>query len=349
MATSSKFDMSTDSLDRPLYTSGQRGPHLAASSLDRSGSFRESLDSPMPSSLPNMSRNGSTATHVDVVKFFQCLRFDPKVVAADHKSNRQGDFKRHVNLALGISPDDSPTSSLKSKQLQTPVPEEIKRVKAGLRDCSVKARERVKIFNESLSVLNKFFPTVPSKKRSRAEKISSDRTGSMLPTDRPVTGSGLGKMGFQSHAMTNGFELETQKLEERTKNIVPNKRTRTSLADVRMDARNSLFVRPSGAIDRDRELLGFAHGEERPMSIGVDGWEKAKLKKKRSGIKPELSSGMVSPKPIEGYSEPKQGMQQRLATDARSRLNGDSHVFRISGDRASSSDMYTVVKLVPRG
>ncbi|KAM7258644.1 hypothetical protein ACFE04_014385 [Oxalis oulophora] len=326
MATSSKFDMSSDSPDRPVYMSGQqRGSH----SLDKSGSFRETIDSPMlSSSLPNMSRNSSSnASQGDVVNFFQCLRFDPKVVAAEHKSNnRQGDFKRHMNVALGISPDDSSSSNLKSKILPSPVPEEIKRVKAGLRDCSVKARERVKIFNESLSVMNKFFPSVPSKKRSRAEGFSSERPGAML-------GSGHGKMGFQSQAMANGFELEPQKSEERTKNMVPNKRTRTSLADVRIDPRSNPLLRQSGPTDRDREMLRFANGsavqgEERSLSISVDGWEKTKMKKKRSGIKPDLSTGLVSPKPIEGFREPKQGMQQRPVTDARSRLNGDSHGYR---------------------
>ena len=139
MATSGKFDLSSSSPDRPLYT-GQRGSHIAAS-LDRSGSFRdrECMESPMLSSLPNMSRSSSSSAPADVTSFFQCLRFNPKVVAAEHKSNRQID-KRHVNSALGISPDESPSSSSKGKRLPSPVPEEMKRLKAGLRESSVKAR-----------------------------------------------------------------------------------------------------------------------------------------------------------------------------------------------------------------
>ena len=139
MATSSKFDLSSGSPDRPLYTSGQRGAHLAAQ-LDRSGSFREIAENRILSSVPSMSRSSSILVQEDVSNFFQCLRFDPKVVAADHKSNRQGDFKRHINVALGISADESPTVLSKSKLLPSPIPEEIKRVKAGLRDCSIKAR-----------------------------------------------------------------------------------------------------------------------------------------------------------------------------------------------------------------
>ena len=137
MATSSKFDLSSTSPDRPVYT-GQRGSHIAAS-LDRSGSFRESMENPILSSLPNMSRSSSSSAPADVTSFFQCLRFNPKVVAAEHKSNRQID-KRHVNSALGVSPDESPSSSSKGKRQPSPVPEGMKRLKAGLRESSVKAR-----------------------------------------------------------------------------------------------------------------------------------------------------------------------------------------------------------------
>ncbi|KAM5547317.1 hypothetical protein ABKV19_001690 [Rosa sericea] len=331
MATSSKFDLSSGSPDRPLYTSGQRGSHMAAS-LERPGSFRESMENPILSSLPNMSRSTSAIAQGDVTNFFQCLRFDPKQVAAEQKSNRQGDLKRLMNVALSISPDESPSSSVKGKLLPAPLPEDVKRVKAGLRESIVKARERFKIFNEALSVFNKVFPSVPSKKRSRTESFSNERSGVVLPTDRSMMGPSMGKIGIQSHAVAGGFELEQQKSEERTKNSVPNKRTRTSLVDVRMDVRSNTLVRPSGAVEREREMMrlassGAVQGEERNLSISVDGWEKSKMKKKRSGIKPDVSP-MVTSKPIDGYRETKQGMQQRPVNDVRSRLNNDSHGFR---------------------
>lgn len=139
MATSSKFDMPSGSPDRPLYTGGQRGSHLAAT-LDRSVSCRESIENPILSSLPNMSRSSSTVTQGDVLKFIQCLRFDLKVLAAEHKSSRQVEFKRQLSLALGISPDDSASGSSKGKLLPSPMPEEVKRVKAGLRESYLKGR-----------------------------------------------------------------------------------------------------------------------------------------------------------------------------------------------------------------
>ena len=94
----------------------------------------------------------------------------------------------------------------------------------------------MKIFNEALSVFNKFFPSVPSKKRSRLEGCPGDRTGAVLSSDRPFMSPGLGRTGAQNHAITSSIELEPQKLGERSRNAVPNKRTRTSLVDVKVCA-----------------------------------------------------------------------------------------------------------------
>ncbi|XP_017645879.1 uncharacterized protein LOC108486364 isoform X2 [Gossypium arboreum] len=332
MTMSSKFDLSSGSPDRPLYTSGQRGAYLAAQ-LDRSGSFHETMENQILPSLSGMSRSSSVVAQEDVSNFFQCLRFDPKVVVADHKSSRQGDFKRHINVALGISADESPTVLSKGKLLTSPIPEEIKRLKAGLRDSSVKARERMKTFNEALSVFNKFFPSIPSKKRSRSDSFSGDRSNALLSSDRSILGPTIGKMGMHNLSVAGDFEFDQQQSEERPKNVVPSKRTRTSLVDLRMDMRNNALVKQPGNADRERELLrvsnsGAVQGEDRTVSGGIDGWEKAKMKKKRSGIKIDVSPSMVSAKPVEGYRESKQGIQQRAVSDARSRLNNESHGFR---------------------
>ncbi|KAE9608149.1 hypothetical protein Lalb_Chr08g0232421 [Lupinus albus] len=330
MAASSKFDLSSRSPDRLLYT-GQRGSHVAAS-LDRSGSFHESVENPIPPSLPNTSRSSSSATQGDVMTFFNYVHFDHKLVAPEHKSNRQTDYKRHISAALGIPPDEPSSTSTKSKQLPSLVPEDIRRIKDGLHANFRRGRERAKMFGEALSGFNKVFPSITSKKRSRAEGFSNDRSTFTL-SDRSVSGKTIGKAGVQGHAATGGFEHEQQKSDEKTKNIVPNKRTRTSLVDVRMDVRTNSLVRPSGTVDRDKVMLriansGAVQGEERTLPIGGDGWEKSKMKKKRSGIKPDGSPSTAMMKPVNSFHETKQGMQQRLATDARSKFSNDSHSFR---------------------
>ncbi|CAG7900513.1 unnamed protein product [Brassica rapa] len=326
MSAPGKFDYSSAA---PLYRSN------FAAQMERSSSFPER---PAPSSHPNMLRGTSPLAQTDVTNFFQCLRFDPKVVAADHKSIRQGDFKRHVNFALGIQGDESPSTALKGKL----IPEEIKRLKASLRENNVKARytllanfypfgrrERVKIFNEASSVFNKFFPSVPTKKRSRPEGFSGDRLAS---------GSGLSKMGIQGQTLlAGGFELDQQMLDERPKSGVPNKRTRTSMMDVRS---NSVVRQSAAAVDRDKDIMRLANhnavqGEER-TSLGIDGWEKSKMKKKRSCIKTDCHPNLASSKVVDGYRDLKQSTQQKSMGDSRTRLNGDSNMLRqVAGNGAT--------------
>ncbi|KAL8208457.1 hypothetical protein R6Q57_007869 [Mikania cordata] len=329
MASSGKFDLSSVSPDRPLYNSA-RGSYTAAS-LDRSSSFHDNMENPIISSLPSMSRSTFTVTQVDVTNFFQCLRFDPKSMAAEHKFNRHGDFKRLAIAVLG-SPDESPSGLLKGK-LPHFAPEDLKRLKSGLRESTIKARERVKAFSETLSVMNKCFPSIPSRKRSRPDVLPGDRPSGLLLSRAPM-GVGVSKMGTQSHSLTNAFDFDQQKVEERGKNVIPNKRTRTSMADQRVEVRPNTPARSSGIIDRDKETLrppnsNASQGEDRSLPIVADGWEKAKMKKKRTGIKVDTapSPSSMSTKAIDGYRESKQGTHPRHLPDAMSRLN-DSHGLR---------------------
>lgn len=333
MATSNKFDLSSASPDRPLYASGQRGSYMAAS-FGRSSSFRENVENPILSALPSMSRSTSSVTQGDVMSFLQCLRFDPKAIIVEHKLNRQGEFKRFAGLAIGLQPDESPSSSTKSK-VASLSPEELKRFRIGLRDSSIRARERVKIFNEGLLVVNKCFPSIPSRKRSRPDVLSGERPNALFASDRSAVGAGVSKVGTQSHTLPGGFELEQQKPEERSKNVIPNKRTRTSMVDPRMDVRPSTPARTSGTADRDKEGLRFSSNsvgqtEDQTLAIGGDGWEKSKMKKKRSVIKAEMAPSSPATKAVDGYREPKQGVLPRLLSDGRPR-SSDSYAYRPGG------------------
>lgn len=78
----------------------------------------------------------------------------------------------------------------------------------------------MKIFSEVLSVINKCFPCIPSRKRSRLDTFSSGVT--------------VAKMGSTQSYALSAFDFEQQKVEERGKSVIPNKRTRTSLVDQRV-------------------------------------------------------------------------------------------------------------------
>ncbi|XP_076918789.1 uncharacterized protein LOC143579335 isoform X2 [Bidens hawaiensis] len=320
MASSGKFDLSSVSSDRPLYSSA-RGSYAAAS-LDRSSSFHDNMENPIVSSLPSMSRSTSAVSQVDVTNFFQCLRFDPKSMAAEHKFNRHGDFKRLASAVLG-SPDESPSGSFKGK-VSNFSPDDLKRFKAGLRESTIKARERVKVFSETLSVVNKCFPSIPSRKRSRLDVVPSDRASGLL-VNRAHMGTGVGRMSTQSHSLTNAFDFDQQKADERGKSVIPNKRTRTSM----VEARPNTPARSSGNMDREKETLRLSNNnasqnEDRSLPIVAEGWEKPKMKKKRTVIKPDTASSpsLMSTKANDGYRESKQGMHPRHVPDAMSRLNG---------------------------
>lgn len=134
MSASNKYDLSSSSPDRPLYGSAQRGSY-GATSLDRTCN----MENPILSSLPNMTRSSSGATQGDVVKFFQCLRIDPKAMVTEHKL-KQLDFKRLTSLALGVPLDEPPSVSSKGKTLSSSSPEDVRRLKLGLRESCSKAR-----------------------------------------------------------------------------------------------------------------------------------------------------------------------------------------------------------------
>lgn len=94
-------------------------------------------------------------------------------------------------------------------------------------------------------------------------------------------------------------------------------------------------ARSSGSVDRDREIPRIPNNNnlqsvDRTLPpIATDGWEKAKMKKKRTGIKADTapSTSTMLAKPIDGIREPKQGMHPRSLSDSRSRLN-EPHEFR---------------------
>lgn len=100
-----------------------------------------------------------------------------------------------------------------------------------------------------------------------------------------------------------------------------------------MDVRTNSLVRSSATVERDKEMQrstnsGAFQGEDRTLPIGGDGWEKSKMKKKRSVIKQDGSPSTGLTKPVDAFQESKQGMQQRPFTDTRSKSSNDSHAFR---------------------
>ncbi|KAJ4952124.1 hypothetical protein NE237_028956 [Protea cynaroides] len=330
--------------DRPTYPSMQRGMYAPASQ-DRSGRFCEGMDHRILSTLPIMSRSSSSVTQGDVINFFHGLPFNTKSMSLDHRAPKQGEVKRVIASALGVSLDDSPSLSLNGKPLPASLLEELKRARDNISESSNRARERLKTLDEVLSKFDKCFPSISARKRARVDISLSDRSTASLLCDRAVVGGNTVKLVTQSHMMSSNFDLDPQKSEgrsQKTKSAVPNKRMRTSMVDVRMNARANDLARSPVPMNKDKETVRFANNgavpseeKDRTLSIGVDGWEKSKMRKKRSGIKLDACTSTVLTRHVDGDRESKWTMQQRLVTDARPRLS-NAHGFRFTPANGAS-------------
>ncbi|GLT57049.1 hypothetical protein SLA2020_300510 [Shorea laevis] len=303
MAGNLRFESSSASPEEYAfgnYQNGQRGNYPGAS-LDRSGSFRDSGESRMFNSMTNMSR-GSAASMADVPPLSQCLALDP-ITMGDKKFIWSRELRRVLEISLGSTSEDN---SFKTSHMKTPPPldtEELKWIRDSIFDASMKAKARTKKLDESLQILNKYFEPPGSKKQQRNEILTTDRSG----------GSNLLKMGSLMHR--NPPDLVNQRLEDRTKNLVLNKRVRSSVAELRAESRCNNPARQHLVMGRDKDMLkdggeGSDMVEEkiRRLPAGAEGWEK-KMKRKRS-------VGTVFSRPMDGDGELKWVMHPKLNSES---------------------------------
>ncbi|XP_077241272.1 uncharacterized protein LOC143881849 isoform X2 [Tasmannia lanceolata] len=312
MAGSTRFELASSSPEGSSFTgtypNGQRGTHAGAN-LDRSGSFRESTENRMLVSGSGTSRGG--ALSMEMPPLAQNLMLE-QFSMSDQKFTRSGELRRALGVSLGTTLEDHSFGGVHSKPLPPVATEDLKRFKASVLDTSIKARDRAKMLDESIGKLDKYRHILLSRKRQRNEVPSSERS----------TAANMLKMGSQINQ--NLSDLVTQRLEDRTKNAVPNKRVRTSVAE--SEGRSAALSRPGLLIDKDKDMPRASNGVSlqvedkiRGLPTGGDGWEK-KMTRKRS-------VGAVVTRTMDGDREIKRGMQQRLNNESRSR-SSEGHGFR---------------------
>ncbi|XP_014513629.1 uncharacterized protein LOC106772023 isoform X7 [Vigna radiata var. radiata] len=219
---------------------------------------------------------------------------------------------------------EDPITMGDQKYTRSVATEELKLFKASVKDASIRARSRSKRLDESLDKLNKCWEAVSLKKQLRNDLLPNERLGG-LP---------FSKMGSQTHR--NPSELVNQRLEDRTKNNLLNKRIRTSVAETRAEGLSNSNARQPLAIGKDRDNIkdvsrGCDIVEEkiRRLPAGGETWDR-KMKRKRS-------MGIVVARSIDGEGELKKVTHLRLAND--SGLQGsDAHGSR-SGYSGTSSKL----------
>ncbi|XP_062091766.1 uncharacterized protein LOC133797755 isoform X2 [Humulus lupulus] len=314
MAGSVRFESSSASPEDLGFTGSisnvQRGSYLNAS-LDRSGSFRESGETRMFSSGASTPR-ASTALIGDLPPVTQYLTIDP-ITIESQKYTRLGELRRALGIiSFGSTAEDNSFGAAHSKPAPAVATEELKRFKANVQDASNKAKIRKKMFEESLQKLNKFCDIVNSKKQ-RNEMITTERS----------VGLNLLKMGTPSSRIP--AELGNQKLEERTKNVILNKRVRSSVAEIRAEGQTNNLAKRSIIIGKDRDLhRDCGEGSDivdekiRRLSVGGETWDR-KIKRKRS-------VGPLLGRPLDD-GEPKRAVHHKLNNDQGS-TSCDNQIFR---------------------
>ncbi|KAL6630973.1 hypothetical protein ACP70R_028313 [Stipagrostis hirtigluma subsp. patula] len=323
MASGTKSDLMSGSPDGHGYFNAPRGQYAA--SLERSGSFREGGDAYAMFPASSSSRSAT----VDSGTLLHSLVMDLRTATVDQKTSRL-DIKKSISSILGISAEESASTPSVGRNLPNSV-DEIRRMKSYLNDNSSKARERAKTFGVALMKIDRFCPN-SIRKRSRGDGSSNERSNALF------SGGLMSKNVPLGHLNADDMELGPQR-EERTKNVGQNRRVRTSMLE--MDARSTGPSRGQGPIDRSSDpskatIGGSAVPEEkiRGLATTIDGWEKPKMKKKRSAIKTDMSSAAAS-RTADVDRESKQSLQHKFSNDGRPRM-ASSPSFR-SGTVACAS------------
>ncbi|KAJ6901375.1 LOW QUALITY PROTEIN: hypothetical protein NC651_019206 [Populus alba x Populus x berolinensis] len=270
-----------------------RGSYPNAS-FDRSGSFRESSESRMFSSGASTPRASASPAR-SMGPLTQHLSLD-LVTMGDPKYTRTGELKRAFGISLGSATEDNSFGAAHSKPTPAVDVEELKRIRAA---------NRAKMWNENLLKLQKFPEDLNSKNQQRSEMLMNERSD-----------------GTQIHR--NPSDLGTQRLEDRTKTIVLNKRVRSSMAESWVDGRSNTVPRQPLVTGKDRDI--HREGEvsnlsEEKATCWRGRWDK-KMKKKRS-------VGTVFTRTIDSDGEVKRMMHHKFNNE-HGLQSYDAQGFRVN-------------------
>ncbi|XP_031742671.1 uncharacterized protein LOC101208951 isoform X2 [Cucumis sativus] len=341
MAGNVRFESSNSAIQDELafggsYGNGQRMSQTS-SSLDRSGNYRDGGESRM-FGLGSSSSRGIASSTGDLPTLSQFLLLDP-IKLGEQKYPRSEELKKVLEMSFGTNVEDS---SFGSARVKHPVAvEELKRFRACVLEASNKARVRGRRMDDSLNKLNKYCESQVQKKQIRNEIL----------TERPV-GPNMLKKGSQVHR--NSSDVVNQRLEDRAKNNVLNKRVRTSVAELRAEGRTNNVMRQPPSLGRERDLIrdgGEASDlvEEKIRKLPTaESWDR-RMKRKRS-------VGTVLNRPLDGEGELKRAMLHKLnnepglqSSESQSVRSGSSSgISGINKCDGSSLPTSSSVRIIPK-
>ncbi|KAJ9540144.1 hypothetical protein OSB04_026650 [Centaurea solstitialis] len=333
MAGNARFESPSASASEPgfsgAYSNGKRGTHSAAAgpNLDRSGSFREGAESRMFSSGIAVSRGGNSATVTsgNLPPLSQCLSLEP-IVMGERKVDRSVELKKVMGLFVESTAEESSSgAAVPANSKPAPpvaVAEDLKRFRLSVADTCITARGRASKLDEHLHKLDKYCDGVISKKPQRNELVTNEQVGALNS-----------KTGTQIYR--NPTELVNQRVEDRPKNVLMNKRVRTSVAETRAEFRSNGVRRQPVAMAKDRDSLKDNGGESdmleekiQRLPAGGEGWDK-KMKRKRS-------VGTVFTRPTDSNGEQKRVVQNKVVSENGLQSN-DIHPYRLGASNGTGS------------
>ncbi|KAK9064024.1 hypothetical protein SSX86_017896 [Deinandra increscens subsp. villosa] len=299
MAGNATFESASGS-SSGTYLNGQRGP-----SLKGSGNYREGFESRMFGSGFVVPHGGSSSVVAsdEIVTLSQSISLEP--IAIRHQIAWYDELRRVLGISTGSVVKENSFRAAAATYVKPSPPmadlKDLKSFRLSIEDTCVKARVRANKMNERLLKLDKYHEYLTSKRQKRNELTSIDRAGALNM-----------KTGTQIYS-TN------QRVEDRPKNILLNKRVRTSVAESRA---------------KDGNLLEDNVGESdlfekiRRLAAGGEGWDK-KVKRKRS-------IGMVSTRPIDNDAVPKRAVQNKVVENGSQPR--DAHIYRLNARDDSLSN-----------
>nr|XP_043632157.1 uncharacterized protein LOC122603503 isoform X2 [Erigeron canadensis] len=301
------------------YTNGKRG------SLDRTGSFREGGESRGFGVTRGGGGSNGNLGPGSLHSLSQCLSLEP-IPVGDRKTDRLAEVRRVMGLFVGSSGDESSSGVGVSGNAKPSTPvavgEDLKRLRSSFVDTCNTARGRASKLDEHLNKLDKYCDGVMSKKPQRNELTNSDQEG--------VLNSKIG-----TQILRNPTEVVNQRVEDRPKNVLLNKRVRTSVAETRAELRVNSLRRQPIAMAKDRDLLKDSAGESdiveekihRLPAVG-EGWDK-KIKRKRS-------VGAVFTRPIDSNGDVKRTAQNKVVSEP-GLLSKDAQPCRLGSSNSGST------------
>ncbi|XP_071685825.1 uncharacterized protein [Rutidosis leptorrhynchoides] len=325
MAGKATFESTSNSWSEPGFLggfmNGKRGVRSAAagSNLDRSVNVREGSESRKFGLGFDMVHDGSGKASEDIQSLSECVSLEPIVI--HDQISRVDESRRVLGLSAGNTTGDNsfgPGSASHVKPLPpVAVVKDLKRFRSSVADTCVKARVRANEIDERLRNLDRYYEARNSKKQHRSELVSNDRP-SVLSF----------KPAIQTHNVNQRVD--------RPKNILLNKRVRTSVAESRAECRNNgVQMQPAGTtndgnVPEDNDGESDLFEKIRRLAPCGDGWDK-KGKRKRS-------SGTLFMRPNDSGGAPKRVAAQNKIVNEGGSQPRDADVYRLSNRDESQSN-----------